>query len=124
MTCGGSCYNGPPMDDRAGDTIQQLILRNLSDPAAPIAFVQNGVTIGSDANCTVVLRQPGVRAIHARIVRDRNQRWRLQAETGRPIMLAEGGSAWDVTRTGATLVTIGETAFGCDDSLVTTPDLG
>src|SRR5438874_4990815 len=96
MTFGGSCYNEPAMEDRAGDSFVQLILRNLIDPSAPIVFVQPGVTIGSNSECTVRVREPAVRGIHARVVPDGDGKWRLQAETGRPIMLPEGIGTWDL----------------------------
>jgi hypothetical protein len=57
------------------------------------------------------------------VLRDRDGILYLKAETGRPIGLPEGRQTWELTLKRGTMFILGETAFACDESTVSIPDV-
>src|SRR5262245_57375117 len=56
------------MTDRAAGQTSRFVLRNLTDPGAPILHLQHGLTIGSEPTNAVVVVASGVRRVHARVL--------------------------------------------------------
>jgi len=71
----------------------------------------------------VVVDNPCVKEVHARVHRGDDGSLFLRATTARPIALSEGGQTWELLLTRGVSFIVGETVFACDEVPVAIPDI-
>src|SRR2546423_13256297 len=100
----------------------QPVLRFIRNPSAislwlrPVpetVFLQNGVTIGADSDCTVCVDGPGIKDVHVRITRDDRGRLWAHAETARPFATDDDQSVWAMQLKPGAKFKVGHIVFEC-----------
>jgi hypothetical protein len=80
-----------------------------------VRFVQPGLTIGADSDCSVCIDGPGIKDIHVRVTRDERGRVWAHAETARPFETLDDQSIWALELKPGEKFRVGHVLFECDE---------